>query len=220
MDREFTESNINDVYDKNNVKIEDDKFFEVNDNGKLKTMKNFQRLMNRLNIEGADHIGQANWHSQVNELKQKEDPFHSDPGFAGFHAQKQVNDANDELMTQKEYNKMVDNDFDDDDPYGMEENKGRLSPYAKESIWNDFHEGMSVRDISLKYGILPERTKAVVWQRENYWKEIYPKIGETGLRLGMMLETGYLEDFTYCDYGLDLDSLSGKEQGIAELRIR
>jgi len=174
--------------------------------------------MNRLNIDGASEIGMDSWREQVNGLKETEDPFDEGKGFANFLGTREGNESNLEF-TQKEYNKMVDEEFGDDDPYGLEENKGRLSPFAKENIWNDFHEGMTIKDIALKFGILPERAKCVVWQREHYWKEIYPKIGETGLRLGMMLEAAYLEDFTYCDYGLDLDSLAGKEQGIAELRI-
>ena len=104
IDREFVEGNIKDVYAKNSVHIEDDKHFEVDDNGHLKTMKNFQRAMNRLTLGEGKAADQERWSSQVKELNEREDPFHAEPGFAGFHAKKIVNEANEDHMTEKEYN--------------------------------------------------------------------------------------------------------------------
>ncbi len=43
----------------------------------------------------------------------------------------------------------------EEDEYGVSETSGRLSPWAREQIWHDFHEGVSVRDLALKFGILP-----------------------------------------------------------------
>jgi hypothetical protein len=40
---------------------------------------------------------------------------------------------------------------------------GRLSPVAKEEIYRLYLKGMTVKDLSLKYGILPVRVKAVVF---------------------------------------------------------
>jgi len=56
---------------------------------------------------------------------------------------------------------------------------GRLSPLAKEQIYRLYQKGMTVKDLSLKFGILPQRVKAVVFQRHLYWNEVYPKMGET-----------------------------------------
>jgi len=71
----------------------------------------------------------------------------------------------------------------DDEDSEWEDNPlaARLSPAAKEKIYLDYRAGTSVTDISLRYGILNERVKAVVWQREYFWNYIYPKLGETGL---------------------------------------
>ena len=43
------------------------------------------------------------------------------------------------------------------------EYKGRMSPMAKENVYRDYLKGTSVRDISLKYGILPQRVKCIVF---------------------------------------------------------
>jgi hypothetical protein len=67
---------------------------------------------------------------------------------------------------------------------------------------------MTVKDISLKYGILPERVKAVVWQNTYFWLEVYPKIGATGKRLADKLEKRTGDMFGYCDYGLDLEIIA------------
>ena len=40
---------------------------------------------------------------------------------------------------------------------------GRMSVFARERIHKDFKLGMPIRDIALKYGILPERAKAIAW---------------------------------------------------------
>ena len=40
---------------------------------------------------------------------------------------------------------------------------GRLSPVAREEIYRLYLKGMTVKDLSLKYGILAMRVKAVVY---------------------------------------------------------
>jgi hypothetical protein len=50
-----------------------------------------------------------------------------------------------------------------EDTFGHE---GRLSPQAKENIYQSFLQGWTVRDLSIRYGILPERVKAVVWCKQ------------------------------------------------------
>jgi len=42
-----------------------------------------------------------------------------------------------------------------EDPETFEKNYyGRMSPFAKEQIYREYLSGMSVKDLSLKYGIL------------------------------------------------------------------
>jgi hypothetical protein len=91
---------------------------------------------------------------------------------------------------------------------------GRVSPWCKEEIYRNYLEGWTVKDLSYKYGLLPERIKAIVWLRDLFWKEFYPKIGESGLR--RRLESGYeyAKKFGYIDYGKDLKLMAEREQGI------
>ena len=73
---------------------------------------------------------------------------------------------------------------------------------------------MSVKDLSLKYGILPQRVKAIIFQKHLYWEEIYPKLGETHLRMAIEREMTYAMSFPFVDYGLDLHLMAELEKGI------
>jgi len=42
---------------------------------------------------------------------------------------------------------------------------GRLSPAARNEIFNLYNQGWTVRDLSLRYGIYPNRVKVIVWMR-------------------------------------------------------
>ena len=41
--------------------------------------------------------------------------------------------------------------------------QGRLSPEVKERIYREYLTGTTVKDLSLAYGILPQRVKAIVY---------------------------------------------------------
>ena len=91
---------------------------------------------------------------------------------------------------------------------------GRLSPYAKENVYRDYLQGTSVKDLSLKYGILQQRVKAIVFQKHLYWNEIYPKLGETHMRLALEREYMYAKEFPFVEYGLDLGIMGELEKGV------
>lgn len=40
---------------------------------------------------------------------------------------------------------------------------GRMSPSAKEELYRYYLNGMTVKDLSLRYGIIPQRVKAIVF---------------------------------------------------------
>jgi hypothetical protein len=40
---------------------------------------------------------------------------------------------------------------------------GRISPVAKEEIYRLYLKGTTIKELSLKYGILPQRVKAVIF---------------------------------------------------------
>lgn len=80
--------------------------------------------------------------------------------------------------------------------------------------------GSTIKELSLKYGILPQRVKAIVWLRFTYWNEVYPKMGESFYRLGLKLEDEYAEDFPFVDYGIDIDTMKVMQNGVSVMKLR
>lgn len=78
---------------------------------------------------------------------------------------------------------------------------------------------MTVKDLSLKYGIYPQRVKAIVYQRHLYWTEVYPKLGETHLRLAIERDYFYASEFPFIDYGQDIAYMAELEKGVELQRI-
>lgn len=95
-----------------------------------------------------------------------------------------------------------------------------MSPEAKEEVYRNYQRGMTVKDLSLKYGILPQRVKAIIYQKHLYWTEVYPKLGETHMRLAFEREILYATEFPFVDYGLDLEMMAEIEKGIQLTKIR
>lgn len=95
-----------------------------------------------------------------------------------------------------------------------------MSPIAKEELFQNYVKGMTIKDLSLKYGILPQRVKAIVFQRHLYWEEVYPKLGETHMRLALERELLYATEFPFVDYGSDLRIMSEMEKGVQMAKIK
>ena len=105
-------------------------------------------------------------------------------------------------------------DFEQDKLADENQIHGRVSPWCKEEIYRSYLEGWTVKDLSYKYGLLPERVKVIVWTRDIFWKEVYPKIGESGLRRRLEKGIEYAKRFAYIDYGKDLRAMAEREQGV------
>ena len=124
-------------------------------------------------------------------------------------------------MTANFSNRVFEQDIDDMDKEEANEaaeaaSKGhmpRMSPYAKIRIYKDYKKGMNIRDISLKYGILPERACGIIWMKDYFYKIVYPRVGETTTRLAFDMERRYGELYGFVDYGQDLEALGKHEQG-------
>jgi hypothetical protein len=95
-----------------------------------------------------------------------------------------------------------------------------MSPHAKEELYREYLKGMTVKDLSLKYGVLPQRVKAIVYQKHLYWNEVYPKLGEAHMRLSMEREILYAVDFPFVDYGVDITLMAEMEKGYHQLKIK
>ena len=94
-----------------------------------------------------------------------------------------------------------------------------MSPQSKEALYRSYLTGTKIKDLSLKYGILPQRVKAIIYQKHLYWEEVYPRMGETHMRLAMETEMLYAREFPFVDYGMDLDVMAELEKGIRVNRL-
>ena len=97
--------------------------------------------------------------------------------------------------------------------------EGGLSPWCKEEIYRNYLAGWTVKDLSYKFGILPERVKAIVYHNVS-WKEIYPKIGESGLRRRLEHSFEIAKRLPYIDYGKDLKAMAEREEGFRLLKVQ
>ena len=91
---------------------------------------------------------------------------------------------------------------------------GRMSPNAKERLYRHYLQGATVKDLSLQYGILPQRVKAIIYQKHLYWEEVYPRLGETHLRVALEREASYAQIFPFIDYGGDFIVMAELEKGM------
>lgn len=197
-----------DKYEKNKVRVEDN-YDRENDDGTMHSYRKFRKVMRALDVPESQQYHEEEI-SAFREGLQKKNP----------------NEFLTKYLVEKEKITMSDpwaKNVQDEDPvtrsfhkysYAWEISEGRVSPWCKEQIYRDYHLGSSIRDLSLKNGLLPERIRAIIWQREYFWKEVYPKIGETGLRMGLELEYQYSDEYPFVDYGKDLNWMSDREKGV------
>lgn len=54
-------------------------------------------------------------------------------------------------------------EFLEDPEHFEKEYYGRLSPQIKENLYREYLKGTTVKNLSLKYGILQQRVKAIVY---------------------------------------------------------
>lgn len=88
-----------------------------------------------------------------------------------------------------------------------------LSFRAKLGVFKCYLEGWNVREISVRYGILPNRVKAIVWSLQHFLEEYLPNLDTNELISLMMLEALPNPDVRYVDYGLDTEIMSLEQEG-------
>lgn len=84
----------------------------------------------------------------------------------------------------------------------------RLSPNVTFKIYQLYTEGWSVRELSKRFGILPNRVKFIVWSKAQLFMEVLPRLGFDHFRKCMDFEIQYGKEFGFTEYGLDLAELS------------
>jgi hypothetical protein len=199
-------------YEENNsVGIETEK--GENDFGFDKLMKNDREMNMRLNTEEGEEQREKD-KSAIENLLQNE-TYADQTMKERFDARKAMDDHPDELHQKEHELKFLKNLENQEILYN-----GRMSYQGKEELYLNYQKGMSIKDLSLKYGILPQRVKAIIFQKHLYWNEVYPRMGETHQRLSIERELLYASDFPFIDYGADLKIMSEIEKGIKMHKIR
>lgn len=94
-----------------------------------------------------------------------------------------------------------------------EQYKPRLSLRAKMEMFDLHNTGWSVRDLSLRFGAMPSRVKAVIYQWKYFYDEIFPSIDIKEFSSLLMMEREYERMHEVCDYGIDLDEYQKFNQG-------
>jgi len=93
-----------------------------------------------------------------------------------------------------------------------------LSERAKNEIYQLHLKGWSVRDLSVRFGIMPQRVKAVIWMTQTFYDEYLPRMS-----IKHVLElTRALPNLmpNTVDYGLDLQYMAKAKQGVSLRRFR
>lgn len=193
----YEKNKITTEYDEGPLNLDKDKFYE-----------NYINFIKRLPTREAQ-LFKENKREEIHNLLTNQDYTHREFGMLMTdHA------AQEPGFTYNEDTKLDDEiDFLEDPENFDKEYNGRLSPFVKEKIYREYLQGKPVKDLSLKYGILQQRVKAIVWQKHLYWEEVYPKMGETHMRLALEREAVYASEFPFIEYGQDLHVMSAIEKG-------
>lgn len=101
--------------------------------------------------------------------------------------------------------------------YSDANNRAMLSLPAKFEMHQNYQDGWSVRELSLKFGCHPARVKAVVWLVQNFLEDHMPRMRANEIFRLMDLEMS-AEQFEPVEYGVDLALLAEAEKGAVELR--
>jgi hypothetical protein len=200
------ESRKNSVTEKNDLGEFDD--------GSDKFLANYNHMMSELATEEGDRL-------RDQEKKTVEDVMSrmDTPNFKNYV-------SNDNLMQEfmnqrlsvdwnEEYVKFqAEKDFVNANKARDHQYNGRLSPVVKERIYRLYLKGATPKELSLRFGILADRVKAIVYQKHLYWEEVYPRLGETHMRLAMEMEAQYAAEFPFLTYGQDIKTMAELEKGI------
>jgi len=170
--------------------------------------KNYRDAMKRLNIKNSKEEEETE-RDIAKKAAQETRRNITNEGFVAQWERKQKN-LNVDYAHDAEMNMQITNEM---DPYYSKIVQPRMSPWAKQRVYLDYQKGMNLRDISLKYAITHKRAAAIIYQKELFFKIMYPKLGETYARFAMDIERQYGEEFGFTDYGVDLEELSLHEQG-------
>ncbi|CAD8052521.1 unnamed protein product [Paramecium primaurelia] len=96
----------------------------------------------------------------------------------------------------------------------------KLSFRAKFELFGLFNEGWSVRDLSIKYGIMPYRVKAIIYQKRYFFDEVFPHLPFEYVRDLIAIELYFEKQFGAVDYGVDLQQMRKVESGYLQTNFK
>ena len=132
-------------YQKNSVSIDYDE--GVNETSVDKTYANFLEMVKRLPTREAEQMKQKD-RETIDDMLTTQEISHREFPTTYFN------------WKAEEKNAVASENIDEemafiDDPVNFEKGwHGRMSPFVKETIYREYHRGMTIKDLSLKYGIL------------------------------------------------------------------
>jgi len=142
----YEKNKVSTVYDKGEDENNHDKFFE-----------NYMNLVKRLPTKEAEEMSKQK-RKDINDMLTDTDSAHQEFPEAFFNWKVETDKA---AVIEKE----IDEEMDFlENPTTFETGyNGRMSPFVKETIYREYQRGMTIKDLSLKYGILHMRVKAIIF---------------------------------------------------------
>ena len=169
-------------FDKNKVEWKTDEGQQ--DMGEDPFLQNYNQMLRRMKTEEGEELRKEDEENFAEAVNVRND--HLNEMIDKFNAARNSTDFGNSMKDNEDELKDMEDVFDEDDMF-----HGRMSPFAKEMLYRNYMKGATVKDLSLKYGVIPQRVKAIIWQKHMYWEEVYPKLGEQHLRASIEMEAMY-----------------------------
>ena len=159
---------------------------EVNDRGELDYGQDLEDKKLRKFMKEVQYEGSRLEHDKMERVDEKEwlQDIMADETIKDSNVLQKFSQLYSKMEMQDEAHRMENDKHAAQDAFGAHDTvrTGRLSPQMKEKIYREYLAGTPVKELSLAYGILDARVKAIVYQKFLYWEEVYPRMGETHMR--------------------------------------
>lgn len=94
--------------------------------------------------------------------------------------------------------------------------KPKVAFGTKFEIFNLFNQGWTVRDLSVRFGIMPNRVKAIVYQKRYFFNQILPNTDATFIQHCMQIEKKIDRLYGALQYGVDLKRMTRESFGFLQ----
>ena len=161
-----------------------------------------KKMLNQLN----DEIGEGE--TDPEKLKKTIEEYWDEEGYNPYEEEDEENDRGEINLGQDEAEDFKPRVY------------GRVSPWAREEIFKLHKEGWTERDLSVRFGLLPERVRAIIWNKQYFYDEVLPNSSLTCIKMGLEREMLYAMFYPCVDYGKDLEWMAERDRGVFFERYR